>query len=190
MENKYYLLIALIVIIIIYLWISKRSYDKNMDILHMTQLWTQHLFFDKKIAEAYLDNSRSLSGIREQLFQNQRNLSREFAKQYGEQAGQIMDQLLNEHIVGGLKFLDALKRGDTPTQQRTIDAAYKNANEIGRYLDDLKDTNNVFTQHMKKHIDSLFGSAISYMNKDYSSDLKYTNDYINGGVEMTLDVNK
>ena len=194
MTNEHILKIVLIILIIVIVYLLY-IYNKNKckcsghrNLLRMTQLWVDHLFYTRLVVEAFLQNNASLPSLKQRLLQNQKDIGNEFTCLYGPQVGNTVTKLLTEHILDAVQVLDAIKTKNSAAQTEALKKFYANANEIGRTLDQLKGTNGIFAHHMKMHIDTLVESVTAYNKKNYKEDISASNKYLGAGIKMAFDI--
>lgn len=154
--------------------------------LKFMNAWVQHLFYTRLIYMAFFADAKSLPSIQQKLLQNQKDIGNLFAQMYGKKVGDDITKALTEHIQIAVEVLTAIREEEDA--ESTLDKFYQNAEDIGKYLDNLKGTNGLFTRHMKTHIDTLVKSVDAFIKNDFQNDIKFNDQYLNSGVKMAYDM--
>jgi hypothetical protein len=171
---------------------SCNKIDKNI-----VDLWVFHFLYTRLVMMDFLKNGSEGSGSKSKAFltsytkrliQNQKDIGTAFGKLYGEKVGAAITTELEKHISLAVKVLTSLKE-DRSDLKENIAQFYKNADDIGRYLDKLFGNENpVFQHHMKSHIDTLLANSKAYFSGDAASDISTLDSYFNSGMEMAFDM--
>jgi hypothetical protein len=161
---------------------KRRAFNENL-----IKLWVQHLIYTRLVVMAFLSGSPELTDLSNRLMQNQKDIGQLMGTVFGKNVGDAITNVLTKHIQITVQVLTAVKSNDKINQDTTIKAFYQNADDIGKYLDQLYRTN-IFRQHLKMHIQLLIQNVVDYANKDYAADIKSFDNYVNAGVKMASDM--
>jgi hypothetical protein len=147
----------------------------------MRKLWEDHITYTRNvIISLELDEPAAsvvlpdLSTVVDRLMQNQVDIGNAIKPYYGEEAGNQLTKLLQEHISGAANVLTALKTGDQAGLQTALDAWYANAHEIAVFLNNANPKNwplPEMDQMMKDHLDATTEEALARHQGDWSGDV-------------------
>ncbi len=185
---------------------SRSSFINDIDSVanEMILQWVYHLLYTRLVVMAFFGcdsstgckcgdseklckcKSNALPELSARLMQNQRDIGNLFGQKFSPSIGDDIIKALTEHIQIAVEVLTAVKSGgDAKT---SLAKFYKNANEIGQYLDKLLNTNTM-THHMKMHIDDLVANVLAYKsNRSTRDDILTLDKYIRAGVNMGIDI--
>ncbi|HKY54448.1 MAG TPA: hypothetical protein VJM08_09090 [Anaerolineales bacterium] len=138
------------------------------------KLWEDHVTWTRVYIIAALEDLPETDAAAQRLLQNQVDIGDAIKPFYGDQAGEQLTALLNDHILIAVDLLDAAKGSDTTKFDDAHTRWYDNADQIAAFLSTANPTNWPQTEMetmMKSHLDLTLEEATARLNKDWAADV-------------------
>jgi hypothetical protein len=147
--------------------LSAVDYQNNM-----RQLWDDHITYTRLYIESVAGNLPDKDITAQRLLENQTEIANAIRPFLGDAAGDKLESLLKEHIMGAATVLDEARSGDKAKLKVAKADWYSNANDIAVFISSadpkvwpLRDMKRM----MKEHLDQTLEEASAYLNGDYST---------------------
>lgn len=154
------------------------SKNKKIDPLVFQQavrkLWEDHVTWTRVYIIATLADLPEADVAAQRLLQNQTDIGDAVKPFYGDEAGQQLTELLNDHILIAADLLSAAKAGDTAKFEDANKRWYENADEIAAFLSSANPDNWPLSEiqtMMKDHLDLTLEEATARLNEDWAGDI-------------------
>lgn len=141
----------------------------------MRTLWAEHMQWTYDTVVAFAADSDSLGVTMDRLLANQTHIGDAIKPIYGDEAGDALTALLEEHITDAVPVLTAARDGDTEALAAAIDEWNRNAREIGDFLADANPENwerVSMEQMMEGHISQTVAYAAAQLQGDYAESIR------------------
>ena len=152
--------------------------NKKIDPLVFQQavrkLWEDHVTWTRVYIIAALSDLPEAEIAAGRLLQNQTDIGNAIKPFYGDEAGQQLTALLNDHILIAADLLAAAKAGDTAKFEEANERWYENAEEIAAFLSSANPDNWALSEMqtmMKDHLDLTLEEASARLNEDWAGDV-------------------
>ncbi|HJR82051.1 MAG TPA: hypothetical protein VJ821_18400 [Anaerolineales bacterium] len=142
--------------------------------LAMDKLWEDHVTWTRLYIISVTSDLPDADITAQRLLQNQVDIGDAIKPVYGDQAGEQLTSLLNDHILTAADLLVAAKSGDTAEFEKVNTEWYDNADQIAAFLNSanpdhwpLADMQSM----MDSHLDLTLEEATARLNADWSGDV-------------------
>ncbi len=140
----------------------------------MRQLWEDHITWTRLYIVSAAAGLPDTDLTAKRLLQNQTDIGNAIKPYYGEEAGNQLTKLLNEHILGAADVLAAAKAGDTAKFDAASAKWYDNGNDIANFISGANPTNwpsSALQSEMKMHLDLTLSEAAAQLKGDYAKSI-------------------
>lgn len=138
------------------------------------KLWEDHVTWTRVFIIASLADSPEADAAAERLLRNQVDIGNAIKPFYGNDAGEQLTSLLNDHILTAADLLAAAKSGDSTKFEEANQRWYDNANQIAAFLSSANPTYWPLAEMksmMKSHLDLTLEEASARLNGDWEADI-------------------
>jgi len=138
------------------------------------KLWEDHVTWTRVYIIAALADLPEADTAAQRLLQNQVDIGNAIKPFYGDQAGEQLTSLLNDHILTAADLLAAAKSGDIVKFEEANTRWYENADQIAAFLNGANPDNWPLADMqsmMKSHLDLTLEEATARLNEDWSGDV-------------------
>ena len=142
--------------------------------LAMDKLWEDHVTWTRVYIISVTSSLPDADIAAQRLLQNQVDIGNAIKPVYGDEAGEQLTSLLNDHILIAADLLAAAKAGDTDKFEDAHKRWYDNADQIATFLNSanpdhwpLADIQSM----MNTHLDLTLEEATARLNADWSGDV-------------------
>ena len=142
--------------------------------LAMDKLWEDHVTWTRMYIISVTSDLPDVDFAARRLLQNQVDIGDAIKPLYGNEAGQQLTSLLNEHILIAADLLAAAKAGDNAKFEDANTRWYANADQIGAFLSDANPENwsvDDMQAMMRSHLDLTLDEAAARLNGDWAGDV-------------------
>jgi hypothetical protein len=136
-------------------------------------LWEDHITWTRLFIVSAVDGLADVDDTAARLLRNQTEIGDSIKPFLGDEAGNQLTQLLNEHILIAADIITAAKKGDDNAVDKASKAWYRNGNEIADFLSDAGVGPKADLRAMMKgHLDTTMDEAVARLSGDYEAEIK------------------
>jgi hypothetical protein len=142
--------------------------------LAMDKLWEDHIQWTRYYIMSVTSELPDADTAAGRLLQNQVDIGDAIKPVYGDEAGEQLTALLNDHILIALDLLAAAKSGDTAAFDDANARWYANADEIAAFLNSANPDHwplEEMQAMMRSHLDATLAEATARLNADWAGDV-------------------
>ena len=141
----------------------------------MRKLWEDHITWTRLAIVSFAHDLPDLPATQARLLRNQVDIGNAIKPYYGRAAGNQLTSLLEEHIVGAVALLTAVRAGDQNLIAQRTDEWYVNGNEIADFLHEANPrhwSRKAMRRMMKGHLDQTVSEAVNRLSGRYEADVR------------------
>jgi hypothetical protein len=140
----------------------------------MDKLWEDHVTWTRIYIMSVTSDLPDADAAAQRLLQNQVDIGNAIKPLYGDEAGEQLTSLLNDHILIAADLLAAAKAGDTSGFEDANQRWYDNADEIAAFLNSANPGHwalGEMQSMMRTHLDLTLEEASARLNGNWSGDV-------------------
>jgi hypothetical protein len=156
----------------------------------MRKLWEDHITWTRMFIVEFAADSQATEATAGRLLQNQVDIGDAIKPFYGDEAGDQLTALLQDHILIAADILAAAKAGDQEAVDEASERWYTNADDIAAFLScanpdrwPLKEMKAM----MRDHLDLTLAQAVARLQGDFQTDIA-TYDEVHGQILEMADM--
>ncbi len=159
----------------------------------MRKLWEDHVTWTRLYIVSAAADLPDQGLVAERLLRNQADIGNAVKPFYGDEAGEQLTALLEEHILIATEVIDAAKAGDQAAFEDANDRWYVNADEIALFLSSANPKNWPLEEvqaGMKMHLDLTLQEASNRLQGNFEADIQdydAVHDHILGLADLLSD---
>ena len=141
----------------------------------MRKLWEDHVTWTRLAIVSYIDDLSDLEPTVAQLIQNQTDIGDAIKPFYGDEAGEHLTTLLEDHINGAVDIMAAAKAGDQKQTKKASAVWYRNGNQIADFLSGANPDNwprEEMRSMMETHLDQTLAEAVQRLEGDHAAEVR------------------
>ena len=142
--------------------------------LAMDALWEDHVTWTRIYIMSVTSDLPDADAAAQRLLRNQVDIGNAIKPLYGEEAGEQLTSLLNDHILIAADLLAAAKAGDTVKFEAANERWYENADEIAAFLNSANPKHWSLAEMqsmMSMHLDLTLEEASARLSADWAGDV-------------------
>jgi hypothetical protein len=153
----------------------KKISQQKVDLtLAMDKLWEDHVTWTRIYIMSVTSDLPDADAAAQRLLQNQVDIGNAIKPLYGEEAGEQLTTLLNDHILIAADLLAAAQAGDTAKFDDANERWYENADQIAAFLHSANPKHWSLAEMqsmMSSHLDLTLEEASARLNSDWAGDV-------------------
>jgi hypothetical protein len=153
----------------------KKISQQKVDLtLAMDKLWEDHVTWTRIYIMSVTSHLPDADAAAQRLLQNQVDIGNAIKPLYGEEAGEQLTTLLNDHILIAADLLASAKAGDTAKFDDANERWYENADQIAAFLHSANPKHWSLAEMqsmMSSHLDLTLEEASARLNSDWAGDV-------------------
>jgi hypothetical protein len=156
----------------------------------MRKLWEDHITWTRMFIVDFVADSPATEATTGRLLQNQVDIGDAIKPFYGDEAGDQLTVLLNDHILIAADILTAAKAGDQEGVEEASERWYANADDIAAFLSSANPDRwplEEMQTMMRDHLDLTLAEAVARLQGDFQTDIA-TYDEVHGQILEMADM--
>lgn len=146
----------------------------------LRKLFTDHALYTKFYIESALQSLPDLDVITTRLLQNQTDIGNFVKPIIGEQNGNILAELLKEHILAAADAVNAVKGGNKTTIDDVVKKVFNNSTQVSKFLSYLNPEKLPYDTVLKMfnmHNQYVIDMTTAHSQKKYDKEIKLFDEY-------------
>jgi hypothetical protein len=142
---------------------------------NMRRLWENHITWTRLFIVSASADRPDTPATTQRLLRNQEDIGDAIKPFYGRAAGERLTSLLKEHILVAAELLASAKAGDQDAVERHSSAWYRNADQIGIFLNQANPEHWPRTEMrsmMCEHLDLTLKEAVAHLERRHRTDIR------------------
>lgn len=176
-KKKYVLLVVIFFTLLPVLFVGSSSQnqskiDSQVFRNDMRQLWEDHSEITRQLIISTLSDLPNQSEATQNLIQKQNEIGNAIRTFYGDEAGDDLAELLEEHTLIGVTMLQSARKADPKAFEDSVERWYSNADEIAEFFQEtnqenwpLRKTGPMF----RVYLDLTLEEALARWNGDFAA---------------------
>lgn len=156
----------------------------------MRKLWEDHITWTRMFIVDFAADSPATEATTGRLLQNQVDIGDAIKPFYGDEAGDQLTVLLQDHILIAADILTAAKAGDQEAVDEASERWYANADDIAAFLSSANPDHwplEEMQAMMRDHLDLTLAEAVARLQGDFQTDIA-TYDEVHGQILEMADM--
>jgi hypothetical protein len=156
----------------------------------MRKLWEDHITWTRMFIVDFVADSPATEATTGRLLQNQVDIGDAIKPFYGDEAGDQITALLQDHILIAADILTAAKAGDQEAVDEASERWYANADDIAAFLSSANPDRWPLEEMqgmMRDHLDLTLAEAVARLQGDFQTDIA-TYDEVHGQILEMADM--
>jgi hypothetical protein len=140
----------------------------------MRKLWEDHVTWTRMFIVEFAADSPATQATADRLLQNQVDIGDAIKPFYGDEAGEGLTALLQDHILTAADILAAAKAGDEEGVAEASERWYGNADDIAAFLSTANPDHwplDEMQAMMREHLDLTLAEAVARLQGDFQADI-------------------
>jgi hypothetical protein len=156
---------------------AKSGLSEQRAALHdnMRRLWEDHITWTRLFIVSASADLPDTPATTQRLLRNQEDIGDAIKPFYGRAAGERLTSLLKEHILVAADLLASAKAGDQDGVERHSSTWYRNADQIGTFLNKANPDHwprREMRSMMREHLDLTLKEAVAHLERRHRTDIR------------------
>jgi hypothetical protein len=156
--------------------------------LKMRELWAEHVIWTRMFIMSVADNTTDKAVATQRLLKNYDDMARAMKPYYGNDTGNKLGDLIEEHLLTAAALVEAAKAGNSTAATAAEKKWYENADEIAAFENSINSNWDKTAQMTMwyDHLKLTKAEAVARLTKNYTADVE-TFDLIETQANMMAD---
>lgn len=137
-------------------------------------IWSELAIWTRTYILGVMSNYGNVTVVGERLYTVPVQIQNQLKTIFGEEAAQKFQTLLSQHVVLIMTLANAIKNGDTATQNTTMTQLYQNADEMAAFLTGMNPfwNNAQWTNLLYYYISLTINDLVALASSDFAQDIQ------------------